>query len=1030
MESRVIRTEDLDALQRNNFSAFTIPENSKSTNILLERRKLFHVKEVGYWKKITQPLTSNSSNNFSPLQTPLEDLLIGMHGRQTGIALFVDGKTYGISIYFGVWTTDTTYPEEHTLISMLQGGFPSVQIESVVPKALIRYPCSGFAIGIPTTKEKDEQELGIEVDRIIRGMSGEEWAYLILAQPIMEKDLSQLRNLVVNDVRQVESTLRSSGTSNPLTELYIELSKTLLSDLTLGLAVGSWRTAIYLMGTQSSYPRLAALWRGTFSGSKSVRDPVRCFEHEEAGRLAVKWAMPDTPGKSYHYPHLFQTWLTSSQLAAYIQFPKQETLGFTVRVVPNFDVVPAVHQGEHSLAIGKVKQALRKTVVDYTLDVNSLTRHALVAGVTGAGKTNTLFHILTRISVQSIPYLILEPSKAEYRALLSNPDLANHIRVYTPGEERISPLRLNPFEVVGWPQNAVGVHIDLLRSVFVASFGMWTPLPQILEQCLHVIYEDRGWDITTNTNRRLRERENVSLAFPTLTELSIKVEEYTRQLGYDEKVTGDLRAALLTRINGLRVGGKGAMFDTQYSNSMEDLLSQSTIMELQNMGDDDDKAFFMGLLLIRLVEYRRVQGDSNNDLRHLLVIEEAHRLLSNVPARSNEEQADPRGKAVETFANLLSEIRAYGQGVVIIDQVPIKLSPDAIKNTNLKVVHRIVSAEDRLSLAGAMAMEEEQAIRFSTLTLGEAVVFRDGEDAPLLVQVPAAKGLHGQVIPTDQQLAQRMRTATGGTTQSALLRPFSICAKACAPKVGNCQSARRLSDDPNIWRVFCRLVLSMLNDPSALDRLWGDLQAVVQNKLTFATDLDSSWICLLTHLSNRFAMRRGAQANWSYAETQTFMEQLHSVLLAKRVGQIAQSERSQFQEYARTLYAKNFQPCPACNRIYQSEEGTSHPVCIYRMAVDDLVTQGTFNTLFASAEQADTASEDKRRQQTWEVCQDAGYELVEFGEEVAPEQQALITARAKRCCLCFGQQILTKTSIRSPRIISRILDRLISEAEL
>jgi hypothetical protein len=203
----------------------------------------------------------------------------------------------------------------------------------------------------------------------------------------------------------------------------------------------------------------------------------------------------------------------------------------------------------------------------------------------------------------------------------------------------------------------------------------------------------------------------------------------------------------------------------------------------------------------------------------------------------------------------------------------------------------------------------------------------------------------------------------------------------------------------------------------------------VQSKLPFAIDLDTSWICLLTHLSHRFAMRRGAQANWSYAETHKFMEQLHAVLVTKKAGQADQSEQLQFQEYARTLYAKDFQPCSACHRIYHSGEAKKQPVCIYRMAVDDLVAQGTFNALFSAAEQTDVTSEDKRRRQTWEVCQDAGYELIEFGEEGTLEQQNQFQNKAKHCSLCFGQQMLTKTSIRSPRIISRILDRLILEAQ-
>ncbi|WP_007516515.1 hypothetical protein [Pseudofrankia saprophytica] len=149
------------------------------------------------------------------------------------------------------------------------------------------------------------------------------------------------------------------------------------------------------------------------------------------------------------------------------------------------------------------------------------------------------------------------------------------------------------------------------------------------------------------------------------------LEEIVPGLGYEEKVTGDLRVALRTRLDGLRTGGKGRMLDTRGSLPMSTLLGQPTVLELEGMGDDDDKAFMMGLLMIRLVEQRRTEGDIEK-LRHLLIVEEAHRLLADTGAGKDrsEAEADAMGKAVETFTGLLSEIRAYGQGVVVVDQIP------------------------------------------------------------------------------------------------------------------------------------------------------------------------------------------------------------------------------------------------------------------------------------------------------------------------------------------------------------------------
>src|SRR5262249_44862341 len=149
------------------------------------------------------------------------------------------------------------------------------------------------------------------------------------------------------------------------------------------------------------------------------------------------------------------------------------------------------------------------------------------------------------------------------RDLLNQPELKNNLQVFTLGNETVSPFRLNPFEV---PQDIpIGVHIDLLRSVFYASFGMWTPLPEILEQCLHGIYTDRGWDIATNSNRRLSNGRAGAAAFPTLSDLVAKVEEFIQGLDYQKEVASNIRAALLNRLNTLRAGGKGRLLDVQRS---------------------------------------------------------------------------------------------------------------------------------------------------------------------------------------------------------------------------------------------------------------------------------------------------------------------------------------------------------------------------------------------------------------------------------------------------------------------------------
>jgi Helicase HerA, central domain len=706
-------------------------------------------------------------------------------------------------------------------------------------------------------------------------------------------------------------------------------------------------------------------------------------------------------------------------------------------LVPDFDAMPPPIKGDkQTFEVGKVIHWKHLTQTVYKVSSKDLTHHAFVTGVTGSGKTNTIFYLLKQTAKSEVPFLVIEPAKTEYRALLDDSTLGGDLQVFTLGDERTFPLRLNPFEVVSWPTIPVGVHLDLLRSVFSASFGMWTPLPQVLEQCLYGVYKDRGWDITTNNNHRLDSKSNITDAFPTLSDLAAKVDEVIKKLGYEDKITDDMRAALLTRINGLRAGGKGRMLDVQRSIPMEVLLRHPTVLELEDMGDDDEKAFVMGLLLIRLYEYRRAHGEFHG-LQHLLVIEEAHRLLTNVGPRRAQEEADPRGKAVETFANLLSEIRAYGQGVIVADQIPVKLAPEIIKNTNLKIAHRVVANDDRMVLAGAMAMDERQARALATLTLNEAdkyseaAVYSEGNDAPVLVGVPPAKDLGGQTPPNDQFVRERMFASKLFDTYKTLFQPLFLPFPAFdeIKSIANTTTmdmARQIVEEPAFQRTFARMILSTIEDAEALDRLWPDVLSVIRAnsppKITERELLPS----LLVYASEWYAQRRGAQIDWTYAETQELADKLRRMLLAKVADEDIDSQRRNFREYVRQLLTQDLMPCSACDLIFSEKA----PMCVYRHAVEDLVSAGYMKAAWFAADAEDAKSKEGGRKMTWEVCLDAAYELIEFPEDDWPiPQRQHVRDAARRVSLCYAQQMLIRDIRKQPRTARRIMNKLLTEAK-
>lgn len=191
------------------------------------------------------------------------------------------------------------------------------------------------------------------------------------------------------------------------------------------------------------------------------------------------------------------------------------------------------------------------------------------------------------------------------------------------------------------------------------------------------------------------------------------------------------------------------MLNTPKSVPIEELLSRPVVMELEDLGDDETKSFVIGILLVQLYEYRKSQmTKGSKQLSHILMVEEAHRLLKNVSESG--EGGNTRAKSVEFFCNLLAEIRTFGQGILIADQIPTKLAPDTIKNTNLKIVHRTVALEDRETIGRAMNMSPEQIEYLSSLRRGYAAVYAEGDNRPKCVKLPLVKSYYeknrGEVI--------------------------------------------------------------------------------------------------------------------------------------------------------------------------------------------------------------------------------------------------------------------------------------------
>lgn len=423
--------------------------------------------------------------------------------------------------------------------------------------------------------------------------------------------------------------------------------------------------------------------------------------------------------------------------------------------VPDFElkkgkVYPMVASSKDGVVIGKVSDGHRALPnMDFSLSEEDLNKHTFICGITGSGKTTTVKGILKNCNK---PFMVIESAKKEYRNIKLDKDRCA-VEVYTMGKPEINCLRFNPFYI----QCGINLqtHIDFLKDLFNASFSFYGPMPYILEKCLSNVYRNKGWNLTLGYHRYLVNLENATdffesdymkkqyhtkatkFIFPTMQDLKNEVKRYIEEeMQYDGEVGGNIKTAILTRLESICIGSKGFMFNTNDTIDMEVLMQKNIVFELEGLSDDSDKAFCVGLLVVFINEYRQIYKEEHPreklGLQHLLVIEEAHRLLKNIATeRSSENMGNPKGKAVEHFTNMIAEMRSFGQGVVIAEQIPSKLAPDVIKNSSNKIVQRVVSADDQVLVANTIGISSEDAIYLGNLKTGVALCHKEGMSLPV-----------------------------------------------------------------------------------------------------------------------------------------------------------------------------------------------------------------------------------------------------------------------------------------------------------
>lgn len=526
--------------------------------------------------------------------------------------------------------------------------------------------------------------------------------------------------------------------------------------------------------------------------------------------------------------------------------------------------------------------------------VRDFTKHVLVTGFTGSGKTVTVMQILHRLWVeQDIPFLVLESAKQEYRGLASVEALRTkqpRLRIYTLGNELVAPFRLNPFELL--PGVRVEAHLSKLQSCFEGAIPPVGPSSSIISEALLRVYEKAGWSLTDVYPLKAQARRQ----FPTLEDFVKTVHQVLVDRAYEGEVKSNLQAALVGRFKPLLLGGKGRMFNTQRSApSPSELFSIPTVLEMNDL-NIEDKALVTMFLLTLLREYRESDRSRPGELKHITVVEEAHNVLENVSSVGTGEgatAADTRHKAVQAFCSLLTEIRALGEGLVIADQSPEKLARDAIRNTNLQIAHQLRDAKDRDAIAQAMIMEKEQRDYLGKLAPGHAAFFQTGLEKATFIQVhpylsdaPDSLGRGFAPFMDDSSLADYMdRVEPALKSRRQLCLPFpecALCSSQCQfrdavfPVTIGSEFRKKAKD----WLPLTDRAYREAQGLS-VDDVWKSAISIggeIIHRQGISQSLDASWCCLL-HLWDSAIV----QAGYNRADPEHQLESSERVRLAKHL---------------------------------------------------------------------------------------------------------------------------------------------------
>lgn len=756
----------------------------------------------------------------------LKSVFTTLHSVNSSVVFKIVSDGTECSLYIGVKSAQKVNEKSKVLKGALEGNFPGTKFsdnnESISNEDLVNLNIRMFencnevtaVVGIPSLKDKDEDNFIQGIENLILGMNGKPFSAFFIADPIstsmveltldayeqIYSVLSSEKEFVVTEgtnssisdslsystsnstsksdsttdginkstttnsspwigikmwkglvgsknvagslskgtnysktdsssesINKTESNTKSNstGTSNSRQKTFtnkkvlnfLDQLEKQIERLQQGKGIGFWNVGAYFLSDEEQNSIIAAnIYNGIVKGSESnfETSAIKTFnsiDKSQRNNVIEHLQRYEIP-RIVDYGYLSQA-ITSDELTVQMNFPHKSVVGVEVVEITPFGNNP-YNKVENNIKIGSLYNYEKKLNNDILLDYNKLTSHIFVTGSTGSGKSNVTYNLIDKLHKEGINFLVIEPAKGEYKEEFGG---RNNVSVYGTNASETELLKINPFT---FPEGIhVYEHIDRFIEILNVCWPMEAAMPNLLKEAVENAYISKGWIL--DESRCIKDK----IQYPLFSDLLKSLKVIIANSKFSTEIKSNYEGALVSRVRSLTNGLNKLIFSNDCITDQE-LFDKNVIVDLSRVASSDGKALFMGILFMKLNEYRIAnKTQSNCNLKHITVLEEAHNLLKKTSSEQSVDSSNLAGKSVEMISNAIAEMRTYGEGFIIADQAPALLDMSVIRNTNTKICLRLPDFEDRKLVGNAMNLSDNQIKELATLKTGVAAIYQN-----------------------------------------------------------------------------------------------------------------------------------------------------------------------------------------------------------------------------------------------------------------------------------------------------------------